>query len=92
MLKQRKKEEVSVNVEKLSVIEIASAEKLWIKEVQSTIVQNSSFRKTKIHLGIAEMEGILTIRKFTFKRRIQIPHLSFKRAQIYRTGCGRLPQ
>ena len=57
-----KKEGRSVNVEKLSVIEIASAERLWIKEVQSTIVQNSSFRKTKIHLGIAEMEGILVCR------------------------------
>ena len=49
----------SVNVEGLSVIDIISAERLWIKEVQSTIVQNSSFRKTMCHLGIAEMEGIL---------------------------------
>ena len=54
-----KREGMSVNVERLSVIEITSAERLWIKEVQSTIVQNLWFRKMKVHLGIAEIEGIL---------------------------------
>ena len=54
-----KKEGMGVNVERLSVIEIASAERLRIKEVQSTIVQNLWFRKMKVYLGIAEIEDIL---------------------------------
>ena len=48
-----------MNVESLNAKEIMSAEKLWIKDVQSTMTQNSSFKKTQNHLGIVEREGIL---------------------------------
>ena len=54
-----KKEGKNLNVESLNAKEITSAEKLWIKDVQSTLTQSSSFKKTQNHLGIVEMEGIL---------------------------------
>ena len=54
-----KKEGKNLNVESLNAKEVTSAEKLWIKDVQSTLTQSSSFKKTQNHLGIVEMEGIL---------------------------------
>jgi len=54
-----RKEGKDLNVEGLSAQEITSAEKLWIKDVQSTMAQDLSFKKTQSHLGIVEMEGIL---------------------------------
>ena len=54
-----KKEGKNLNVESLNAKEITSTERLWIKDVQSTMTQGSSFKKTQNHLGIVEMEGIL---------------------------------
>ena len=66
-----RKEGKDLNVEGLSAQEITSAEKLWIKDVQSTMTQGLSFKKTQNPLGIMEMEDILV-----WMGRLERSHLS----------------
>ena len=47
-----------MNFEGLSADEIENAEKHWIKDVQSTLKEDLSFKKTEKQLGIVNIEGI----------------------------------
>ena len=77
-----KQEGRSVDVDRLSVIEIASAERLWIQEVQSTIVPNASLKKRKRHLAIVEIE-----RAFVFRRKLK--HSDLNSEYKYRIYLGK---
>ena len=57
-----KREKRELNLEGLSVEELCYAERLWIKDAQETLKGDSSFKKTRMQLGIIETEGIMVCR------------------------------
>ena len=57
-----KREKRELNLEGLSAEELSYAERLWIKSAQETLKGDSSFEKTRMQLGIIEMEGIMVCR------------------------------
>ena len=54
--KVRKKK---VNLDRISIEEIESAERLWIKDAQKLLGNKADFQKTRINLGVIEKDGIM---------------------------------
>ena len=54
-----KKEGKELNEGRLSVTEIRQAEKLWIKQAQTTFRNDANFKKVSSQLDIIEMDGVL---------------------------------
>ena len=57
-LKQKVRKE-KVNLDRICIEEIESAERLWIKDAQKLLRNRADFQKTRINLGVIEKDGIM---------------------------------
>ena len=56
---KKKRVGIDITLEKVSVEELKSAEKDWIKDVQTTLHGKSDFEKSKVQLGIVMHNGVM---------------------------------